>query len=156
VNKFLRFITVAGFMLFAANVVAGPMLGYVDVNRILREAPQAVESAKKLQKEFSPRTDELTRLKKQITDQEASGSAKAQDLDGLRLEFERKQRELQEDISIRKNEELTALQDRINKAVTAVADSEGYDLVVYSGLAYGSKRVDLTDKVIKAMGKPAP
>jgi outer membrane protein len=45
------------------------------------------------------------------------------------------------------------LQDRINKAVTAVAEAEGYDLVVYSGVAFASKKVDITDKVLKSLGK---
>ena len=43
--------------------------------------------------------------------------------------------------------------DRINKAVTSVAEAEGYDLVVYSGVAFASKKVDITDKVLKSLGK---
>ncbi len=156
-NKFSRFSLLVLFILFAADVAAADMkVGYVEVNRILKEAPQAMESAKKLQKEFSPRTAELTRLQKQINDKENSGSAKEQEVAGLKLDFERKQRELNEDISIRKNEELAALQDRINKAVTAVSEADGYDLVLYSGLAYGSKRIDMTDRVLKSLDKTAP
>ena len=43
--------------------------------------------------------------------------------------------------------------NRINKAVTTVSEAEGYDLVVYGGVAYASKKVDITDKVLKALGK---
>jgi outer membrane protein len=74
-------------------------------------------------------------------------------LSNVKIEFQRKQREMREDVNLRKNEELGALQDRINKAVTAVAEAEGYDLVVYSGVAYSSKKVDITDKVLKNLGK---
>lgn len=54
---------------------------------------------------------------------------------------------------MRKNEELGALQERINKAVDTVAETEGYDLVVYGGVAYASKKIDITDKVLKSLGK---
>ena len=69
----------------------------------------------------------------------------------LKIEFQRKQRELREDINIRKNEELAVLQDRINNAVKSVSESEGYDLVMYSGVAYASSKIDLTGKVLKLL-----
>ena len=155
-NQFLRFVVVTSLVLFAANASADTKVGYVEVERVLKEAPQTAEASKKLEKEFSPRTAELARLQKQISDQENSGTAKEQELANLKLEFERKKRELNEDVNIRKNEELSALQDRVNKAVTAISEAEGYDLVIYSGIAYGSKRADITDKVIKSLGKPTP
>jgi len=154
--KFLRFVLVMSLVSFAVNAAANPKVGYVDVERILKEAPQATESAKKLNNEFSQRAAELARLQKQISEQENSGTAKEKELASLKLEYNRKQRVLNEDINIRKNEELATLQDRINKAVTAVSEAGGYELVIYSGIAYGSKRVDLTDIVIKSLGKPTP
>jgi len=153
-NKFLRYALVASFVLFAANVAANPKVGYVKVEKILRESSQAAESAKKLQTEFSQRTEEIAQLKKQIGEMENSNTANGQKLARLRLEFERKQRELNEDINIRKNEELAVLQDRINKAVTLVSVTEGYDLVFYKNLVYANKRVDITDKVLKLLDNP--
>jgi outer membrane protein len=140
-------------------------IGYVQVDKILQEAPQTAESGKKLEKEFSPRSLELDRLQKQIRDLEAvldkdratmtemERRNKERDASNLKLEFQRKQRELREDINLRKNEELAVLQDRINKAVQSVAESESYDLVVYGGVAYASKKIDITDKVLKLLGK---
>ena len=151
-NKLSRFVLLLSGMMIALGAAAEPKVGYVEVSKVLATAPQATEIAKKLQKEFSPRTAELTRLQKQIAD----STTREHEQSALRLEFERKQRELNEDINLRKNEELGGLQSRINKAVTAVAEAEGYDLVLYSGLAYGSRRIDLTDKVLKALDKVAP
>jgi len=54
---------------------------------------------------------------------------------------------------LRKNEELASLQDRINAAVKTVSEADGYDLVVYGGVAYASKKIDITDKVLKLLGK---
>ncbi|MDP8567692.1 OmpH family outer membrane protein [Methylophilus aquaticus] len=140
-------------------------VGYVQVDKLLQEAPQTAETGKKLEKEFSPRSLDLDKLQKQMRDlegalerdrttmSEADRRMKERDLTNMRLEFQRKQRELREDINLRKNEELAVLQERINKAVQTVSENEGYDLVVYSGVAYASKKIDITDKVLKLLGK---
>lgn len=152
-------------LMFAIPAAADLKVGYVQVDKILQEAPQTAESGKKLEKEFSPRSQELDRLAKQIKEQESALDKdaltisendrrnKERDIQNLKTEFQRKQRELREDISIRKNEELSQLQDRVNKAVQSVAEAEGYDLIVYSGVAYAKKTIDITDKVLKALGK---
>jgi outer membrane protein len=165
-NKLLQYVLAGSLLAFSVGSSAAELkVGYVQVDKILQEAPQTSESGKKLEREFSPRTQELDRMQKQIKDIQASLDKdgltmsdsdrrnKERDLSNLNLEFQRKQRELREDINLRKNEELSSLQDRINKAVTAVAESDGYDLVVYSGVAYASKKVDITDKVLKSLGK---
>lgn len=165
-NKLLQFVLAGSLMVSAAGTMAAELkVGYVQVDKILQEAPQTVESGKKLEKEFGPRTQELDRIQKQIKDiqaaldkdsltmSETDRRNKERDLSNLNLDFQRKQRELREDVNLRKNEELSGLQDRINKAVTSVAETEGYDLVVYSGVAYASKKVDITDKVLKSLGK---
>lgn len=165
-NKLLKYLLAASFIVIAGSASAAELkIGYVQVDKILQEAPQTAESGKKLEKEFSPRTQELERMQKQIRDQESALDKnsltmseterrnKERDISNLKIEFQRKQRELREDVNLRKNEELGSLQDRINKAVTSVAETEGYDLVVYSGVAYASKKVDITDKVLKSLGK---
>ena len=140
-------------------------VGYVQVDKILQDAPQTAESGKKLEREFSPRSLELDRMSRQIkeletvldkdglTISETERRNKERDVQNIKIEFQRKQRELREDINLRKNEELGSLQDRINKAVQSVAEADGYDLVVYSGVAYASKKIDITDKVLKLLGK---
>jgi len=156
----------AGLVTFAANAQSADLkVGYVQVDKILQEAPQTAESGKKLEREFSPRSQELDRMAKQIKDleatldkegltiSEAERRNKERDVQNIKIEFQRKQRELREDINLRKNEELGSLQDRVNKAVQSVSEAEGYDLVVYSGVAYASKKIDITDKVLKTLGK---
>lgn len=151
--------------LFAKTEAAELKVGYVQVEKLLQEAPQTAETGKKLEKEFSPRSLELDKLQKQIRDletlldhdhttlTESDRRMKERQLNNMRLEFQSKQRELREDINLRKNEELAVLQDRVNKAVQTVAETEGYDLVVYGGVAYASRKIDITDKVLKLLGK---
>lgn len=165
-NKLLQCVLAGSLVAFSAVASAAELkVGYVQVDKILQDAPQTSESGKKLEREFSPRTQELERMQKQIKDadsaldkdgltmSETDRRNKERDVANLKLEFQRKQRELREDINLRKNEELSTLQDRINKAVTSVAETEGYDLVVYSGVAFASKKIDITDKVLKMLGK---
>lgn len=138
-------------------------IGYVQVDKLLKEAPQTAETGKKLEREFSPRSLELEKMSSQISAIEASlesenttltsaeRRSKQRQATNLKIEFQRKQRELREDINIRKNEELATLQDRINNAVKKVSETEGYDLVMYSGVAYASTKIDITEKVLKLL-----
>jgi len=156
----------AGLLALTTSLNAAELkVGYVQVDKILQDAPQTAESGKKLEREFSPRSLELDKMQKQINDIQASLDKegvtmseterrnKERDASNMKLEFQRKQRELREDINLRKNEELSSLQDRINKAVQTVSETDGYDLVVYGGVAYASKKIDITDKVLKLLGK---
>lgn len=165
-NKIFKSLVMAGLVTFAVSAQSADLkVGYVQVDKILQEAPQTAESGKKLEREFSPRSQELDRMAKQIKDleatldkegltiSEAERRNKERDVQNIKIEFQRKQRELREDINLRKNEELGSLQDRVNKAVQSVSEAEGYDLVVYSGVAYASKKIDITDKVLKTLGK---
>lgn len=165
-SKILKSLMLAAVVTLAPSTQAADLkVGYVQVDKILQDAPQTAESGKKLEREFSPRSQELDRMAKQIKDletvldkegltlSEAERRNKERDVQNIKIEFQRKQRELREDINLRKNEELGSLQDRINKAVQSVSEAEGYDLVVYSGVAFASKKIDITDKVLKTLGK---
>ena len=160
--KSLVFVT----LFFASiSVYADLKVGFVQVDKILQEAPQTIESNKKLEKEFSSRTDKLKADVKTLKDKEAAFSkdaltmkeserdAKEKSLSQLRVDVQRKERELREDINIRRNEELGGLQEQINKAVTSVAKAESFDLVLYNGVAYASEKIDITDKILKSLGK---
>jgi outer membrane protein len=159
-----NYLLLASIFTISANA-AELKVGYVQVDKILQDAPQTAESGKKLEREFSPRSLELDKMQKQIRDIESAldkegvtiaeteRRSKEREASNLKIEFQRKQRELREDINLRKNEELSSLQDRINKAVQTVSETEGYDLVVYGGVAFASKKIDITDKVLKLLGK---
>ncbi|MSP99871.1 MAG: OmpH family outer membrane protein [Methylotenera sp.] len=162
----LKSLVLASFMAFTLSAQSAELkVGYVQVDKILQEAPQTAESSKKLEREFSPKSQELDRMAKQIKDLESAIDKdgltiteverrnKERDVQNIKVEFQRKQRELREDINVRKNEELGSLQDRINKAVQSVAKAENYDLVMYSGVAYAADKLDITEKVLKQLGK---
>jgi outer membrane protein len=141
-------------------------IGFVDHERVLREAAPAVKAQKKIELEFSKRDQELQRLAKQLKDlqdaQEKSGVTlsendrhnKEREFADLNREFQRKQREFREDLNQRRNEELASVLERANKVIGQIAEAEKYDLVLQEAV-YRSPRIDITDKVIKALADPS-
>ncbi len=165
IHKFKALIFLSLITVSLSISAAELKIGYVQVDKILKEAPQTAESGKKLEKEFSPRSLELDKIQKKIRALETAidkegvvlsateRRTKEREITSLKTEFRRKQLELREDINLRKNEELSSLQDRINEAVRTVSIAEKFDLVVYGGVAYASKKIDITDKVLSHLGK---
>ncbi|TMQ75596.1 OmpH family outer membrane protein [Candidatus Accumulibacter phosphatis] len=150
-----------------ASAVDQLKIGYVNTQRLFRDAPAAVKAAKKIEQEFSKRDQDLQRLAKQVqglqealekgglTMSESDRRSKEKDLGELSREFQRKQREFREDLNLRQNEENAAIIEKANKAIKQLADNEKYDLIVQD-VVWVSPKLDITDKVIKALSDPQP
>lgn len=154
------------FAMFMAGTVGAQSgefkIGFVELERVLREAAPAVRAQKKLELEFSRREQDVQRLAKQLKDgqdilekngatlSDADRRNKERELADLNREFQRRQRELREDLNQRRNEELASVIERANKAIGQIAEAEKFDLVLQEAV-YRSPRIDITDKVIKAL-----
>ena len=137
-------------------------IGYVNTQRIFRDAPTAVKAAKRIEAEFSKRDQDLKLMAKQIqglqesleknavTMPESERRAKEKDLNEQSREFQRKQREFREDLNQRRNEELASVLDKANRTVKELAEQENYD-IIFQEAVYANPRIYLTDKVIKAL-----
>lgn len=141
---------------------ANEAMGSVNVGRVLGESASGTRAAKKLEKEFSGREQELVRMNKQFQDLQASLSngkfseseklKKEQAIRTLGSDLERKQRDFKEDLNRRRNEELGNLQERANQVIKKIASAEHLDLIVQDA-AYSSPKMDITDRVIKELDK---
>jgi outer membrane protein len=149
--------------LFTLQVQAQEIkLGFVNTERIFREAATAKQAQAKLEQEFSRREKELVengnalKLASERFEREAPTLAESQrtarqkQLIDQDREFQRKRREFQEDLNARKNEEQQIVVERANRAVKQVAESEKYD-VIFQEAVYIHPKHDITDKVIKAL-----
>ena len=137
-------------------------IGYVNSDRVVREAAPAIAAQAKLEVEFSKRDKDLNDLavklkaaadkfdKDQVTLSEAEKTKRQRDLVDQDREIQRKRREFQEDLTKRKSDELSTLVDRANKIIKQIFDNEKYDLILQE-VVFASGRVDITDKVIKAL-----
>lgn len=146
------------------SAVESLKVGYVNTQRIFRDAPTAVKAAKKIEAEFSKRDQDLQRLAKQLqtlqeslekntlTLSESERRLKEKDLNELSRDFQRKQREFREDLNLRQNEENAAIIEKANKAIKQLAESEKYDLIVQD-VVWVSPKLDVTDKIIKALSE---
>jgi outer membrane protein len=137
-------------------------IGYVNMQRVLREAPASIQVGKKLDQEFEKRRQELQRIADDIKARQAALSekgsslsdrerqAKEAELTEISVRFQRRQQEFQEDIKILQDKEMSAILDKANKAIIEIAKSEHLDMIFQEAIAV-SERVDITDKLIKKL-----
>ena len=142
--------------------IAETKIGFVNSDRVMREAAPAVRAQQRLEKEFEKRDQQLQRiardLKSMQEDLERNGPTmadgdrrnKERALNELNRDFQRKQREFREDLNQRRNEELASVLDKANRTVKELAEQENYD-IIFQEAVYANPRIDLTDKVIKAL-----
>ena len=140
--------------------------GFVNTDRIFREANTAKAAQAKLEQEFSRREKELVDMGNTLktasdkfereapTMAESQRTARQRQLVDQDRDFQRKRREFQEDLSARKNEELSQVLERANKVVKQVAEAEKYDVILQEAV-YINPKHDITDKVIKALNAAA-
>jgi outer membrane protein len=137
-------------------------LGFVSLDRIIKEAVPAKNAQAKLEQEFSKREKELQeqgatlksmaeKLEREApTLSDSQRAARQKQVVEQDRDFQRKRREFQEDLNARRNEELQQVFERANKVVKQVADAEKYDLILQEAV-YVNPKHDITDKVIKAL-----
>ncbi len=137
-------------------------VGFVNTDRIFREANSAKAAQTKLEQEFSKRQKDLEDMGANLKGQsekfereaptlaESQRAARQKQLVELDRDFQRKQREFQEDLNSRKNEELQLVLERANKVVKQVAEQEKYDVILQEAV-YINPKYDITDKVIRAL-----
>ena len=160
----------AGALLIPAfAIVAAPAqaqetfrIGFVNPDRVLREAQPAKAAQAKLEAEFLKREKDLTaqgdalktaseRFEREApTISESQRATRQKALIDQDREFQRRRREFQEDLNARKNEELQQVYERANRVVKQVAEAEKYDAILQEAI-YINPKHDITDKVIKAL-----
>lgn len=156
-------IVVAALGLATMTAVAQDFrVGFVNTDRIFREANLAKTAQTKLEQEFSRREKEMQTLAFQLKsasekfEREAPTLAESQRVLRQRQlveqdrDFQRKQREFQEDLNLRKNEELQGVLERANRVIKQVAEAEKYDLVIQEAV-YINPKHDITDKVLSSL-----
>lgn len=162
-NNPLKLLLAAILVLCALPAWGGDFrVGYVDIERILRESAPAVKAGQKIEKEFAARDEAIKKLSVQVRDLQdylekkgaglsnAERRNKERELSNVSAELQRAQREFREDLNQRKNEELSVLLEHANKAIQAIAEGEKYDLVLQEAV-YRNPKIDITDKVLKAL-----
>jgi len=139
-------------------------IGHVSSDRIMRESAPAKAAETKIEREFSSRNKELVdisarlksmaeKLDKDMSVLSESDRIKRQrELTDLDQAFQSKQRAFRQDLNQRRNEEIAAVVNRVQIVIKKIAETEKFDIILQDAI-YFSPRVDITDKVLKALGK---
>ena len=158
-KSWLNSIVAAVLLVASASSFAEIKIGFVNTERVFREAPIALAAQKKLEKEFASRDAELQKMAKQARDLQSQIEKdgvtlsdpdrrnKERDLANLNREYQRSVREFREDLNLRRNEELVKVQDRARKAIQAYGEAEKYDVILEDAI-YFSPKIDITDRII--------
>ncbi|MFG6414685.1 OmpH family outer membrane protein [Roseateles sp. DC23W] len=163
-SKLLQSVALAASMMVAASAVQAQELkiGYVNSERVLREANLAKAAQIKLETEFGKREKDLRDLETKLrgaaeklekdapTLSEAERGRRQRDVVEQDRDLQRKKREWQEDLTQRKNEELSAVVEKANRVIKQIFDAEKYDLILQDAIHF-SPRVDITKKVIDTL-----
>ncbi len=135
-------------------------IGAVNTIRILEQSPQAISADTLIKKEFSSRDRELVAQQKKVKSledrlakdgaimSETERKKLERDIVSSRRELKRDQDEFREDVNFRFNEERAKIQKEVFDAIQKVAKDNGYDLVLFDGVAYASPKADISDAVI--------
>ena len=163
-NTFFRRATLTMMLGLAALAAQAEefRVGFINTDRIFKEANTAQQAQKKLEQEFSKREKELNdagnALKTAVekfereapTLAESQRASRQKQLGEQDRDFQRKRREFQEELNARKNEEFQLVLEKANRVIRQVAEAEKYDLVLQEAV-YINPKHDITDKVLKAI-----
>ena len=150
----------AGWAMVAS--AQSPKIGFVNTERVFREAAPAKRAQQKLEREFAARNAELAKLEKQgrdlqgelerdnVTMTDSVRREKERQLADVSRSFQRLQRELREDLNQRRNEALAGVQEAATRVINQIAEQERFDLILQEAV-FASGKIDITDKVIKAL-----
>jgi len=157
--------TLIALVLLGWSAVAGAQqlkIGFVNTERVFREAAPAKRAQQVLEREFSARNADLSKLEKEgrdlqtelerenVTMPEATRRDKERRLADISRDFQRKQREVREDLNMRRNEELAKVQERATRIINPIAEQEKFDLILQEAV-FAIGGIDITEKVIKAL-----
>ena len=158
-NNVLR-ILLALLLGAAASAVPAQQLrvGYVDMKRVLDNAPQVIAGREQLDREFRPRNDAIEsdeQLAEQMERDLLNGDLVPEDRNRLEREVRelrrsvnRRREDLRDELSFRRTEEVQRLEDQINQAVQGIARDNGYDLILSSPVIYADPALDITDLIL--------
>lgn len=162
-NSIYRLALLGTLLGLAATVQAADLkVGYINTERVYREASPAMAAQKKLEREFAIREQELKKLAARGKElegliarnktNETERKAQERELASVDREYQAKMRDFRDDLNQRRNEEYASVQERANRIIRQIAEREQYDLILQDAV-YVSPKLDITVKVLKELEK---
>ena len=137
-------------------------IGFVDTDRVYRESKDAQSINKTLEQEFGSQFKHLRKLEKQgaelqkllLSNKLSADEQKRQQerMAKINKEYLALKSAVNEEYSLRRNEEFASMQQKANQALIELAKTENYDVIV-KDVVYVRSDFDITDKLIKIMNR---
>ncbi|MFO8024953.1 OmpH family outer membrane protein [Thiohalophilus sp.] len=163
-KTWIHYVLLVSMLLFVVSAVqAETRIGFVNISLVLKNAPQADAARKKLENEFAPRDEKIVAMQKKLKQLEEELARDADIMsDEVRKkkerqivlekrEIERTREEFNEDLNIRRNDELNRLQKLVYDTIVTLAKDKDYDLVVGDNVIYAAESVDLSQQVLERL-----
>ncbi|WP_131781108.1 OmpH family outer membrane protein [Legionella gresilensis] len=137
-------------------------IAIVDLQKIMQTSNQMKSIQQKLEKEFKPRRDKLVAmeddLKKDMEKFKRDSAIMSQNqkkelekkIVATQQRFEREGQQYQQELSTAHNEAMEDLYAKIRKAISKIAETAKYDLVLQKDAApFSTSKLDITEQVVK-------
>lgn len=162
----IKIISIGLVILFfglVASVHAESKIGYVNFGKLMEQSRQGQAVRQALESEFSSRDKQLSASRDAILKMEEKlkneGSIMSEanrvqlerDILSKKRDHNRLRDEYREDINIRRNEEISALQKKVYDVIKKFSEQQNYDLVLTQAVLYASPNVDITDEILQRL-----
>lgn len=149
----------------ALNVNAAGKSAYINPAIILEQSPQAVAASKALESEFKQLELDLRARAMKIQEMEKNyqkdsaimSAAQKRKIEEKIIQDKRKfqfdQQSVKEDLQLRRQQLIQELQKTISDVIRSYGENNGYDFIFTEGVAYARDSVNITDKILKELGK---
>ena len=151
--RFFAFILV----LFSGFLQAQPLkIGYINIDHLVSSSPQFIQANQTVIKEFQPQERQLLALRKQVqlsvdtfnknskTLTQSERKIEIKKIANLERQLKQQARALKKQLNLKNKQELSKIQDLINRVIKQVAEDQNFDLILYQEVAYASKKINIT------------
>ncbi len=165
IKSILRYYLFLLVLLGASALHAAPAVGFVDVVKVTRDAPQMKEVERALEEEFVLREQKIIEMRDQIAALQEKLDKEKRSMstdERRRLERDIKSRELRynynkdeflQDKQLRTNEERNRVFRVIDEVIAQVGKSKSLEIILSAkaGVLWRSERIDITDDVMQQL-----
>jgi len=138
-------------------------IGYVNIDHVVTSSPQFILANQEVVKEFKPKEQELVNLASKIKQQvnnfnknkdnnsKEINNKKLQKIAKLETKLKQKALIIKKQLQARNEKEINKIQSLINQVISQIAKDENYDLILYQEVAYASKSINISNKIVSKL-----
>ena len=144
-------------LLLSGSLQAQPLkIGYINIDHLVSSSPQFIQANQVVIKAFQPQEKQLLALRKRIqssadtfnknskTLTQSERKTEIKKIANLERQLKQQARTLKKQLNLKNEQELSKIQDLINRVIKQVAEDQNFDLILYQEVAYVSKKINIT------------